>query len=121
MMATLLNYGHAARFVFTLSSLALAMMLSALFFSDFSPLAALQQEVKNAPAGLQATVTVSEAIASTVLPQDRGIVLTGQDGNRIVGQMVRMSVQPQSAVAAIISEVDKRRGQELLSIVNRTN
>lgn len=119
MMATVLNYSQTARLVFTGSSLALALVLSALFFNEFSPLAAIEREARNA-SGLIGTVTVSEAIASTVLAKEQAIVLPGQDGNKIVGQLVRMS-QPGSGASAIISEVDKRRGQELLSIVNRAN
>lgn len=120
MTATVLGYVSAARFVFTLSSLALVMLLSALLFSGFFPLPALNQDTPHSATGLIGTVTVSEAIASTIV-KDQGIVLTGQNGNRIVGQMMRMSAQPGAGAAAIISEVDKRRGQELLSIVNRTN
>lgn len=115
-MAAVLSYGNAAKLVFTASSVALVLL--ALFFSQFSPLKSGGETVS------VRAIAVSDAMASasSAVPQSRSIVLTGQDGNKIVGHMAKLSPAQQSSTEpAIISEVDKRRGQELLSIVNQTN
>lgn len=121
MMAAVLNYGTAAKFVFTLSSIGLAVILIALFTSRFS-------WFQNMPVTIEAAITlphsmlpvpVSDAAASTPSSRNKTIVLKGQEGT-IVGQMAKMSPQGNAKVeVGAISTVDNHGRQELLSIVNQ--
>lgn len=115
-LAAVLSYGNAAKLGFTLSSLALVVVLSALMASRFIPADILNQEII-AKTATAATVSVSAtAVAESGAADTQGktIILKEKNG-MIMGRMARISPASPSSVA----EVDNRKGQELLSIVNR--
>jgi hypothetical protein len=106
---TVLSYGNTVKLAFTVSSVVLVLIFLVLFASRFFPAALTQDIVATASAG---TVTAS--------PLEKTIVLRNEN-QVIIGQMARISspIAPSSEVSTMSSDVDKRKGRELLSIINQ--
>jgi hypothetical protein len=109
LLATVLNYGDTARLIFTLSSVALAVLLVAIVATRFFPVPLKQNIVASA-----------NAEASVLPPSQKTIVLRNEN-DVIVGQMARISSPslPSPEVSTMSNDVDKRKGQELLSIIGK--
>ncbi len=121
LMAAILSYGNAAKFIFTLSSLVLALVLSVLFLGR--PLALMTSDSAKKPvtiadSGLFSSADAVASAISTASPA-KTIILKGDQG-MIIGQMARLSAPAlSSGDISAVSEVDNHREQELLSILNR--
>lgn len=117
--AAVVSYGAAAKLVFTLSSLALALLLVGLIANRFVPPSLFDQEAQSRPVVLTGPAIFEASPAAGGTPRQKAIVIKGQK-EMIVGQLTKIS--PSSAPASEVtarSEVDNRKGRELLSIVNQ--
>jgi hypothetical protein len=110
LVAAVLSYGNTARFIFTLSSLVLGFVLLALLVSHSFP-GALKENIV-------AKADISPSAGSP--PPSETIVLRNEN-DVIVGQMARIAspVQPGPEISTMSSAVDRRKGQELLSIIGK--
>jgi hypothetical protein len=110
--SALVDYGTIAKFAFTISSVGLLLTLGVLFAHRFFP-STLREDVVVKTAIAVAPIADAQADSS----QAKTIVLKEKDG-AIVGQMTKIvpSVPPADIAT---SEIDNRKGRELLSIVNK--
>jgi len=113
-MAAVFNYGYTAKFIFTFSSLALMVVFLGLMASRLPT--GFLEEKPEAKMGSGALTS-----AASNVPAGKTIVLKNEN-DIIVGQMARIS-SPSAPIADVhsmsASGVDKRKGRELLSIINQ--
>ncbi len=115
--AAVMNYGNMAKVAFTVSSFALVIVLSVLFADQLFPTGGLHQDVVVKTAIAVDPISDAEALGFSSAASGKAIVLKEQDGT-IVGQMAK--IIPSAPPADITtSEIDNRKGRELLSIVDK--
>jgi hypothetical protein len=111
-ISALLSYGSSMRVFFTASSAVLGAVLALLLASHFLPVGMIAKTPPAHPVVADAEAFTQAASKIIVLRDEKDV---------IVGQMARLAspVTPLPEVSTMSSEVDKRKGQELLSIINK--
>lgn len=108
-----MDYGTVAKFAFSFSSVALVIVLSVLFADRMFPTSALHQNVV-----VKTAIPVDPTSETDILDSEAKPIILKEKEGTIVGQMAKI-VPAAPATDAGTSEIDNRKGRELLSIVNK--